>query len=44
MTQDSDGTPAYYGRPDIVSLMPETKLDSLEWEEHELDQAEEGEG
>jgi len=39
VTQDSDGTPAYYGRPDIVRLMPETELDSLEWEGHEHDQA-----
>ena len=43
VTQDSDGKPAYYGRPDIVRLMPETELGSLEWREHELDQPEESE-
>ncbi len=39
VTHDSDGTPAYYGRPDIVRLMPETELNSLEWKEFELDSA-----
>ncbi len=39
VTHDSEGTPAYYGRPDIVRLMPETKLDGLEWKEYNLDLA-----
>lgn len=39
VTQDSDGTPAYYGRPDIVGIMPETRLETAEWKDYELDQA-----
>jgi hypothetical protein len=40
VTEDSAGTPAFYGRPDIVRLMIETGLNDVEWEEYAVEESE----
>jgi hypothetical protein len=39
VTFDSAGTPAFYGRPDIVRIMTSTEVGTIEWKEYALDEA-----
>lgn len=37
VAHDSEGTPKFYGRPDIVQKMSSFELTSVEWKEFTLD-------
>lgn len=36
MSQDSDGTPHYYGRKDIVDFLKTIRLDQIPWKEYHI--------
>ena len=36
MAQDSDGTPTYYGRKDLVRFLTRVKLKDLPWKEYTI--------
>lgn len=36
MAQDYQGTPTYYGRPDIVRFMASVPLECVQWKEYTL--------
>lgn len=35
MTQDSSGTPTYFGRPDLADFLARVPLDAIPWQEFE---------
>ena len=36
MSQDSNGTPHYYGRKDIVQFLNSIRLDQIPWKEYHI--------
>ena len=36
MSQDSNGTPHYYGRKDIVAFLRTVRLDQIPWKEYNI--------
>ena len=36
MSQDSDGTPHYYGRKDILDFLKTIRLDQIPWKEYHI--------
>ncbi len=36
MSQDTDGTPHYYGRKDIVDFLKTVPLDKIPWKEYHI--------
>ena len=36
MSQDSNGTPHYYGRKDIVEFLRSIRLDQIPWKEYHI--------
>ena len=36
MSQDSNGTPHYYGRKDIVKFLNSVRLDQIPWKEYRI--------
>ena len=36
MSQDSNGTPHYYGRKDIVAFLRTIRLDQIPWKEYHI--------
>ena len=36
MSQDSNGTPHYYGRKDIVDFLKTIRLDQIPWKEYHI--------
>ena len=36
MSQDSDGTPHYYGRKDIVDFLKTVRLEQIPWKEYHI--------
>jgi hypothetical protein len=38
MVQDENGTPSYYGRPDIAEFLSKTPLESMPWKKYALRQ------
>lgn len=36
MSQDSNGTPHYYGRKDIVKFLQSIRLDQIPWKEYRI--------
>ena len=36
MSQDSSGTPHYYGRKDIVDFLKSIRLDQIPWKEYHI--------
>ncbi|MCR5833231.1 MAG: hypothetical protein K6G55_01045 [Selenomonadaceae bacterium] len=36
MSQDSNGTPHYYGRKDIVDFLQSIRLDQIPWKEYHI--------
>ena len=36
MSQDSNGTPHYYGRKDIVKFLQSIRLDQIPWKEYHI--------